>query len=144
MDREQTGKKDGELLQPTRSAAPIDASIMWKAGLQPPNHPSGNASGELWRADSWLFCSSSSSSSGEDHPATQLHFPQLLAADSGAWTLELRELLDDGEMAPVGGFVATEASSSGGTATALTESTPLALPRTDKTSFQLWSFAPRT
>jgi hypothetical protein len=123
----------GELLQPTRAAAPIDASILAKSGVRQPAGMA-NASGELWRADTWL-------------DAGGLHFPQLLAADSGAYTLHMAELLDPGEVAPAAGFVATEAAAAAAPtarqARALTATQPLVLPRTDKASFQLWSFSPR-
>jgi len=43
---------DGELMQPSRSAAPIDASIRAKAGLADLGNAS-NGGGELWRADTF-------------------------------------------------------------------------------------------
>ena len=124
--------KDGELLQPTRSAAPIDASILTKAGLP---SASGNASGEIWQADTWVG----------GPPGEGLHFPQILAADSGAYQMKMAELLDEGEQAPEGGFVAVEANctGAGATAVAVTAAKPLALPATSKYSFELWSLAPR-
>eukprot|EP01047_Picozoa_sp_COSAG01_P058590 COSAG01_NODE_6921_length_3438_cov_10.682540_1_plen_403_part_00 len=123
----------GELLQPTRSAAPIDASILAKAGLGP---ATGAAKGEIWKADTWLDASTST---------TGLHFAQVLAADSSSYSLTMAELLDEGEVAPAGGFVAVEANSSttSGTAVAVTSSVPLKLPRTDKFTFNIWSLAPR-
>jgi hypothetical protein len=123
---------DGELLQPTRSAAPIDASIMWKAGV----NTGANASGEIWQADSWL--------DGED-ALSGLHYPQVLAAASGAYSLTMAELLDEGEEAPAQGFVAVEASASttGARATAVTASAPLGLPATTEATFNVWSFCPR-
>lgn len=81
---------DGALLQPDRPAAPIDASILAKAGL------SEAAQGELWRADSWV---------------SGWHYPQLIAADSMPYTLRIEELLEEThEAAGSLGFVATEAN----------------------------------
>ena len=124
--------KDGELLQPTRSAAPIDASIAWKAGV----NVGANASGEIWQADSWL--------DGED-ALSGIHYPQVIAADSGAYTLTMAELLDEGEAAPPLGFVAVEANSSatGDKATAVTASASLSLPATTEATFNVWTFCPR-
>lgn len=130
--------KNGELLQPRRSAAPVDASIIWKAGLKP--HIQGNclhcnASGEIWQADTWL----------DGEPGAGLHFPQILAADSGQYELQLSELLDENEPVPPAGFVAVEANSSitGKVAVAVTKSTPLLLPQTNKYTFNVWSLSPR-
>lgn len=123
---------DGELLQPTRSAAPIDASILWKAGV----NTGANVSGEIWQADSWL--------DGED-AFSGLHYPQILAAASGAYSLTVAELLDEGEQAPTQGFVAVEANSSttGANATAVTSSAPLKLPATTEATFNVWTLCPR-
>jgi hypothetical protein len=123
---------DGRLLQPTRSAAPIDASILWKAGV----NSGANASGEIWQADSWL--------DGKD-AFSGLHYPQVLAAASGAYTLTMAELLDEGEEAPALGFVAVEANTSttGAKATAVTASAPLSLPATTEATFNVWTFCPR-
>jgi hypothetical protein len=124
---------NGKLLQPTRSASPIDSSIMWKAGV---NTRDANASGEIWQADSWV--------DGED-AFSGLHYPQVLAAASGTYSLTVAELLDEGEQAPSQGFVAVEANSSttGAKATAVTASQPLSLPRTTEATFNLWTLCPR-
>eukprot|EP01052_Picozoa_sp_SAG31_P005355 SAG31_NODE_234_length_19701_cov_16.835068_13_plen_485_part_00 len=122
----------GELLQPTRAATPIDASILWKAGM---SGSLNQASGEIWRADTWLDCSS-------DVDRACLHFPQILAAASGAYQLNMSELLDPGEAAPQLGFVAVETKSMT-KATAVTATTSLRLPATTKDKFQIWSFSPR-
>jgi hypothetical protein len=124
--------KNGELLQPIRSASPIDASIMWKAGV----NTGANASGEIWQADSWL--------DGPD-AFSGLHYPQVLAAASGAYSLTMAELLDEGEVAPEQGFVAVEANTSttGAKATAVTGSQPLVLPVTTEATFNLWTLCPR-
>jgi hypothetical protein len=124
---------DGELLQPTHAAAPIDANIRWKTGMTVPG--AGSASGEIWKADSWI----------DGDEKTGLHFPQILAAASGPYSLDMTELLDEGEAASPAGFVAVEANSShtGAMAVSVNASTPLALPKTDKSTFNLWSLAPR-
>lgn len=125
--------RDGELLQPTRSATPIDANILWKTGIVLGS--ADIARGEIWRADTWIDVAGNSA----------LHFPQILAAASGPYALNIAELLDDGEIAPADGFVAVEANSSqpGNIAVAVNASAPLELPRTDKSSFNVWSLAPR-
>jgi hypothetical protein len=138
---------DGELLQPTRAAAPIDANILWKTGVvsaledEPVAGASalgaGSASGEVWKADTWI--------DGGPTDSGALHFPQILAAASGPYSLSIAELLDDGETVPAHGFVAVEAnhSQTGDTAVAVNASAPLQLPRTDKSTFMVWSLAPR-
>ena len=96
------------------------------------------ATGEIWRADSWLDGASTGATTG-------LHFPQILAAESGTYSLSIEELIDESEEPPALGFVAVEANSSttGATAVAVTAAAPLALPATDKWTFNVWSFSPR-
>ena len=106
-----------------------------------------NATGEIWRADSWLDGASTdwASTGATTGATTGLHFPQILAAESGAYSLSMEELLDEREEPPALGFVAVEANSSttGAAAVAVTAAAPLVLPATDKWTFNVWSFSPR-
>lgn len=114
---------DGALLQPSRAAAPLDASIASKAGVALGHQL---VEGELWRADSFIGA---------------FHFPQVLAADFGGYLLSAAELLDDGEAAPGGGFAAVRHRDPHNVSL-IDDAHPLRLPPATKEGFDVWSFAP--
>merc|ERR1712232_559071 len=116
---------DGVLLQPDRAAAPIDASIVAKAGLG-----QVGLQGELWRADSWI----------ESADNQTLHFPIILTADFSGYNLSIHELLDEGEIAPERGFVAS--SHRHPEVATFVSTDTLRLMATTKTSFEVWTLAP--
>jgi hypothetical protein len=120
-----TCRADGELLQPTRSAVPLDAVIRSKAGLD----PRGNL-GEIWKADVII---------------SGLHYALILAADNQAYSLlvdEVQELVTPERRFL--GIDLQEATGANSTTvvTLLDEEHALLLPKTTKQTFALFSLAP--
>ena len=114
----------GELLQPSRTAAPLDAVIKGKAGLD----SRGNL-GEIWKADVFI---------------SALHYPLILAADSQAYTLTVEELQESASAPAERRFLGVDLQSkpTSSAATLVDAMHPLPLVATTKTTFALWALAP--
>ena len=114
----------GELLQPSRTAAPLDAVIKGKAGLD----SRGNL-GEIWKADVFI---------------SALHYPLIRAADSQAYTLTVEELQESASAPAERRFLGVDLQSkpTSSAATLVDAMHPLPLVATTKTTFALWALAP--